>query len=156
MVLSCGPEALSPLKRTDQGADRSTDLKNMLIRNLLLALAFTAPLAASAQSATPSAVYPIWGGALFHGYGGPWIGGPCGAYGYGYGCGLGLDYRTQLRRELRFQELREGDARTAPRAYPIPQQDLPPATPLSDIQPAYRDASQIRPEFRRAGDPPRQ
>jgi hypothetical protein len=127
----------------------------MLIRCLLmaLALALTAPLVASAQGATPRTLYPAWGGPVFPGYGGAWIVGPCGGYGYGYGCGLGLDYRAQLRRELRFQELREGDPRTAPRAYPTPQQELPPATPLSDIQPAYRDASQIRPEFLRPSDP---
>ena len=121
----------------------------MLDRSVLFVLAFAAPLAASAQSVAPYVPHPVWGGSVFYGYGGPWIGGPCGVY----GCGLGPDYRTQLRRELRFQELREGGPHATYRAYPIPQHDLPPPTPLNQIQPAYRDASQIRPEFRRPTDP---
>jgi hypothetical protein len=121
----------------------------MLHRSVLFVLAFATPLAASAQWAAPHAPLLVWGGAVFHGYGGSWIGGPCG----GYGCGLGMDYRIQLRRELRLQELREGGPRATDAAYQIPQPDLRPPTPVSDIQPAYRDASQIRPEFRRSVDP---
>jgi hypothetical protein len=122
---------------------------NMLGRRLLCVLAFAAPLAASAQWAPPYVPRPIWGGSVLYGYGGPWIGWPCG----GYGCGLGLDYRTQLRRELRLQELREVGPPAAYPAYPFAQHFLPPPTPMSEIQPAYREASQIRPEFRRPIDP---
>ena len=127
----------------------------MLDRKLLCALVLAAPLAASAQWA-PHHPYPAWGASVVYGHGGPWIGGACGgyAYGYGYGCGLGPDFRIQLRRELRFQALREGDPPATQPAFPLFQRDLPPPTPESDIQPAYRDASQIRPEFRRPGDRP--
>ena len=129
-----------------------TDGNKMFERSALLAivagLAMAAPLAVSAQGVPPHAPPPIWGGAVFHGYGGAWIGWPCG----GYGCGLAPDYRTQLRRELRFQELRTRGSAAEPSVYPMLPRDLPPPTPASDIQPAYRDASQIRPEFLREGN----
>jgi hypothetical protein len=126
----------------------------MLDLKLLRVLALALPLAAAAHGTAPYPMLPGWGGSVYYGYGGPWIGGACG--GYGYGCGLGPDYRTQLRRELRLQELREGSPPATYPADPWSQRDLPPPTPESEIQPAYREASQIRPEFRRPGDRPGQ
>lgn len=123
----------------------------MLDRKLLCVLLIAVPLAAPAQS-VPRPVYPVWGGSVVWGYGGPWFDGACG--GYGYACGLGPDFRTQLRRELRFQALREGDPPATLPGRPMFLRDLPPPTPESEIQPAYREASQVRPEFRRPADRP--
>ena len=70
-----------------------------------------------------------------------------------YGCQDSLQLRLELERDRRLQELRERAARSEPRLQgPAEgpwggQRYLPPATPEANIQPAYRGASQLRPEY---------
>lgn len=101
-----------------------------------------------AQFGAPWGGYP--GAALF---GAPW-----GCYpGWG-GCFGALDLRLMLERQRRFDALRyepvvdpllatTGLWRVPPYLY------LPPPTPVEQIQPAYRERSVIRPEFRGSGEP---
>lgn len=76
-----------------------------------------------------------------------------------YGCRDPVQLRLELERSLRMQELRERATQSEPR-YPGPadgpwglQHYIPPATPESNIQPAYRGASKLRPEYEHSGRP---
>jgi hypothetical protein len=68
-------------------------------------------------------------------------------------CGDTIRLRVELERYRRMQELREQPAQSDSRTYardfgPWGQQRyVPPPTPEANIQPAYRDASRLRPEF---------
>jgi len=83
----------------------------------------------------------------------PWLG--CDAL---YGCYDSHRLRLELDRDRRLQELRE---RAAPgsRTYEAgegpwgQQRYIPPATPESSIQPAYRGTGQLRPEYEQAARP---
>jgi hypothetical protein len=100
-----------------------------------------------AQYVTPYAPPgAVWGGDSAYRYGDAWTGMACG----GYRCAAGPDVRTAIRRERRFDALRE-----EPPAPPVglsSDRPLPPPTPDDQIQPAYRDASRIRQTFERSGD----
>jgi hypothetical protein len=70
-----------------------------------------------------------------------------------YRCGDSIQSRLELERYRRMQDLRDGPTPSDPRVSGPnygpwgPQRYLPPPTPDANIQPAYRDASRLRPEF---------
>jgi len=72
------------------------------------------------------------------------------------GCARPTDWRLMLERQRRFDDLRQ-DSNTAPHfAATNPWHGwsgapLPPPTPEKHIQPAYRDRSVLRPEYREDG-----
>ena len=76
-----------------------------------------------------------------------------------YGCQDPFQLRLELERERRMQELRERAARSEPGLQGSAegpwggQRYVPPATPESNIQPAYRGASQLRPEYEQSTTP---
>jgi hypothetical protein len=74
-------------------------------------------------------------------------------------CGDAVQLRLTLDRYRRAQELRERPAQSeqpglGPSYGPWgPQRYTPPATPEANIQPAYRGASQLRPQFEQTIQP---
>lgn len=91
-----------------------------------------------------------------HGYG--WVG-PWGSCGVG-ACVDNPYVRRAIRRELeQLEHLRELEERAQwgfpPAGTPLHslRRDWVPATPEADVQPAYRDSGEIRPEFSSAGQP---
>ena len=76
-----------------------------------------------------------------------------------YGCQDPLHLRLELERDRRMQELRQRAAQSEPRLQGPGegpwggQRYLPPATPEANIQPAYRGASQLRPEYEQSTPP---
>lgn len=76
-----------------------------------------------------------------------------------WGCAPGVrncisqeELRIILERQRRFDILRQ-DAPAAG-VWPVPQvRQLPPPTPESEVQPAYRGSGAIRPEFNESGTP---
>ena len=76
-----------------------------------------------------------------------------------YWCRDSLQLRLELERQRRMEELRERATQPEPRIYePIYgtsglQRYIPPATPEANIQPEYRGASQLRPEYEQSGQP---
>ncbi len=73
---------------------------------------------------------------------------------YGARCDDYAQSRQAIRRELRFQELRQlPDAGTPARESITSQRRVDP-TPASEIRPEYRGRSQVRPEFLRETKPP--
>jgi hypothetical protein len=76
-----------------------------------------------------------------------------------YRCRDPVQLRLELERDRRMQELRERATQPEPRIYgPVDgpwglQRYIPPATPEANIQPAYRGASQLRPEYERSTQP---
>jgi len=81
-----------------------------------------------------------------------------------YRCRDPVRLRLELERHRRMQELRERATQPEPRIYEPGdgiwglQRYIPPATPEANIQPAYRGASQLRPEYEQSarpnGEPP--
>jgi hypothetical protein len=62
------------------------------------------------------------------------------------------ELRIILERQHRFDLLRQ-DVPASGAAY-LPQvRQMPPPTPESEVQPAYRESGAIRPEFRDSGTP---
>ena len=76
-----------------------------------------------------------------------------------YGCRDPVQLRLELERHQRMQELRERATQPEPRIYGPGdgiwglQRYIPPPTPEGNIQPAYRGASQLRPEYEHSGQP---
>lgn len=76
-----------------------------------------------------------------------------------YLCGDPFQMRIELERDRRRQELRERATQSAPRIYGPGdgpwgrQRYIPPATPEAHIQPAYRGASKLRPEYEQSAQP---
>jgi hypothetical protein len=74
-----------------------------------------------------------------------------------YRCRTQIQWRFDSGRYGRRQEVRERPAQSEPLndgpAYGPwgPQRYVPPATPEANIQPAYRSASRLRPEYERSG-----
>ena len=70
-----------------------------------------------------------------------------------YWCRDPIQLRLELERQRRMEELRERATQPEPRIYgPVYgtwglQRYIPPATSEANIQPAYRGASQLRPEY---------
>ncbi len=69
-----------------------------------------------------------------------------------------IEVQRYVARELRLQALRNESPVSAPGGFARPGESpyaapryLPPATPDSEIQPAYRGSGEVRPEFRDAG-----
>ena len=87
------------------------------------------------------------------------IASPWGCYPGTAGCIDPTGRRLSLERQRRFDALRQEQASERPGAStslwlapPAPRY-LPPPTSEDQIQPAYRDSSVVRPEFRDAGTP---
>ena len=84
---------------------------------------------------------------------------PAGLIAPPWGCAPGMrncisreELRIMLERQRRFDLL--GQDAPASGAGNLPQvRQLPPPTPDSEVQPAYRDSGSIRPEFRDSGTP---
>ena len=76
-----------------------------------------------------------------------------------YWCGDPFQLRLELERLRRMEELRERATQPEPRIYgPVHgawglQRYIPPATSEANIQPAYRGASQLRPEYEHSSRP---
>lgn len=84
---------------------------------------------------------------------------PAGLIAPPWGCAPGMlncisreELRIILDRQRRFDNLRQ-DAPASGTGYPPQVRQLPPPTPDSEVQPAYRDSGTIRPEFRDSGTP---
>ena len=90
-------------------------------------------------------------------------------YDFWYGCTLPyrchdpLLFRLELERQRRLQDLREQATPPDPRVSAGDgvwglQRYVPPATPESNIQPAYRGVSKLRPEYEQSSElaPPTQ
>jgi hypothetical protein len=98
--------------------------------------------------------------------GAAWIGrSPAGLIAPPWGCAPGqsdcigrAELRLILERQRRFELLKQDASGVQPAPvsgiWQVPQaRNLPPPTPESQIQPAYRDSSVVRPEFRDVGMP---
>ena len=76
-----------------------------------------------------------------------------------YWCRDPFQLRLELERQRRMEELRERATQPEPRIYgPVYgtwglQRYIPPATSEANIQPAYRGASQLRPEYEQSSRP---
>lgn len=76
-----------------------------------------------------------------------------------YWCGDPFQLRLELERQRRMEELRERATQPEPRIYgPVYgtwglQRYIPPATSEANIQPAYRGAGQLRPEYEQSSRP---
>ncbi len=76
-----------------------------------------------------------------------------------YRCRDPIQLRLELERYGRMQELRERATQSEPRIYGPgdgpwgSQRYIPPATPEANIQPAYRGASKLRPEYEQSAQP---
>jgi hypothetical protein len=76
-----------------------------------------------------------------------------------YWCREPLQLRLELERHHRMQELRALATPPEPRSYGpvygtwVLQRYIPPATSEANIQPAYRGASQLRPEYEQSAQP---
>lgn len=76
-----------------------------------------------------------------------------------YWCRDPFQLRLELARQRRMEELRERATQPEPRMYgPVYgtwglQRYIPPATSEANIQPAYRGASQLRPEYEQSSRP---
>lgn len=112
-----------------------------------------AVVAAESQAQVAAGASVAWGWPG-HGRIGPWA--SCGAG----ACVDSPHVRRAIRRELeQFEHLRELEERAqggfpsaATPLYGL-RRDWVPPTPEAQVQPAYRDSGEIRPEFSRAGQP---
>jgi hypothetical protein len=84
---------------------------------------------------------------------------PAGLIAPPWGCAPGMgncisreELRIILDRQRRFDLLKQ-DAPASGAGYPPQVRHLPPPTPDSEVQPAYRESGSIRPEFRDSGTP---
>ena len=124
-------------------------------RTLLGTLLVTATLhAAAGELAIGGRVGMYYGVPLARGMYDPWF--SCNPP---YRCSNSVQLRLELERDRRMQELRERATQPEPRIYgPVYgtwglQRYIPPATPEANIQPAYRGASQLRPEYEQSPRP---
>jgi hypothetical protein len=124
-------------------------------RTLLGTLLAAATLhAAAGELAMGGGVSPYYGVPLARGMYHPWF--SCTPP---YRCRDPVQLRLELERDRRMQELRERATQPEPRIYGPGdgpwglQRYIPPATPEANIQPAYRGASQLRPEYERSTQP---
>jgi len=123
----------------------------------LAALATLWPALQRAEAATPSSGQPAEAAATVAGRaGGAYAGivtSPWGCYPGWNGCATPTNWRSLLERQRRFDDLRR-DSTTAPHPsatnpwHGWSGAPLPPPTPEKQIQPAYRDRSVLRPEYR--------
>ena len=118
---------------------------------------------------SPGTAFAQPGAAIGGGVGWMWPGyGPNGPYPYGgYApwstcwpgpCADGIWLRSAIRRDLQQQELRRELERRAGAGFPQGGDSLygapryvPPPTPESQVQPAYRGSGDVRPEYRNSG-----
>ena len=124
-------------------------------RTLLGTLLVTATLhAAAGELAIGGRVGMYYGVPLERGMYYPWF-----SCTWAYRCRDSVQLRLELERHSRMQELRERATQPEPRIYGPGdgiwglQRYIPPATPEANIQPAYRAASQLRPEYEQSGEP---
>jgi hypothetical protein len=121
-------------------------------RTLLRTLLATAILHAAAGN------FAIGGGVGAY-YGVPPGGDPWASCTPPHRCHDPVQLRIELERDRRMHNLRERATRSEPRTYEPAdgpwgrQRYTPPATPEANIQPAYRGASQLRPEYEQSAQP---
>ena len=123
-------------------------------RTLLGAFLATATLnAAAGELAIGGRVGMYYGAPLTRGMYDPWF--SCTPY----RCRDSVQLRLELERHRRMLELSELATQPEPRIYGPGdgiwglQRYIPPATPEANIQPAYRGASQLRPEYEQSARP---
>jgi hypothetical protein len=130
----------------------------------LVALGIMWPGVQAADAATPrpgqpaeaAATVTAWVGYPYAGF----VASPWGCYPAWGGCTRPANWRLLLERQRRFDHLRQDSAAVAAPAMTNPWYGwsgapLPPPTPEKQIQPAFRDRSVLRPEFRDGSQAPR-
>ena len=130
-------------------------LPDMVIRRctILAILLATATLyAVTGDLAMGGGVGAYYGVPMARGMYDPWF-----SCALPYRCGDPVQMRLELERYRRTQELRERATQSEPRIDGPGdgpwgrQRYVPPATPEANIQPAYRGASRLRPEYEQTG-----